>query len=111
MSRPPRPLSHPRGRSVLARIAILALGVTALALVTVALFGAKLGAPTAASPSPVPHFVDTGGNRQARSGVMRTLVIGGPDETLPGLSGTNGVLLANLIEGQLPANVKQATVR
>lgn len=99
-----RTVQHPRwsGRQiVLAALALIAVAVVALTM---------RGAPAQpanppSAPAPVPHFLDL-----HQAGEIRTVVIGGASDRLPGTSNTSGYLMANLRAGQIPAGATGATV-
>lgn len=59
--------------------------------------------PPAAAPSP--HFVEV-----AAPGALRTVVIGGAYDQLPGTSNDHGFLMANLYAGQVPVGASEALV-
>jgi hypothetical protein len=100
MSRSIRPKR--RSQSVL----IGAVGGTLVALVAAVLFASSTTTrPNPAIPAVAEHFVSPGNNV-----ALRTVVIAGPDERLPFMSETGGLLMANLERGQIPAQAAQATV-
>jgi hypothetical protein len=100
MSRSIRPKRRSRG------LLIGAVGATLVALVAAALFaGSTATRPDPVIPAVAEHFVSPGSNV-----ALRTVVIAGPDERLPFMSETGGLLMANLERGQIPAEAAQATV-
>jgi hypothetical protein len=104
MSRPVRPPRASALRSLIVVIGAL-LGMLAIVLAAVA-----LRAPSAPAATPVPHFVDVPAQQAAGDTALRTLYIGAAGQQLP-LSGTGGLLLANLERGRLPAGATTAVVR
>lgn len=58
-----------------------------------------------AAQAPVPHFVDV-----RQPGGLRTVVVGGATDRLPGTSNEAGYLMANLRTGQIPAGATEAVV-
>lgn len=95
-------------RHPISLLPLLLIGSTVLVGVTFGLLFAVSGLLVApATATPVPHFVDV--TPEARP-AQRTLVVGGANEALPGLSENSGVLISSLIEGDLPADAALATV-
>ena len=103
MSRPVRPPRASALRSLLIVSGAL-LGMLAIVLAAVA-----LRVPGAPAATPVPHFVDVPAQQAAGGTAARTLYVGERGQRLP-LSGTGGLLLANLEQGQLPAGATSAVV-
>lgn len=100
MSRAIRPKRRSRG------LLIGAAGAGLAVLVAVALFASSTATrPEPAIPAVAEHFVAPGSNV-----ALRTVVIAGPGESLPFMSETGGLLMANLERGHLPAEAAQATV-
>jgi len=104
MSRTPRSSRRPTGLFLLA-------GLTMLGILAAVLLPRTPATPAATAPPAGPHFVDVGPATAPSATTRRTLVIATDGQVLPGLSGTGGVMLANLVRGQLPAGVAQAVVR
>ncbi len=104
MSRTSRSSQRPVGLSFLAGIALLAIVVAVV-------FARTSNTASVASPTPVAHFVDIGTEQAAATDTIRTLVVAPTGQKLPQPSGINGVLMASLVSGQLPAEATQATVQ
>ena len=89
----------------------LLAGIALLAAVAIVLFIRSSNTAAVASSTPVAHFVTVGTDQPAAPGTIRTLVVAPAGQALPQLSGVGGVLMANLVRGQLPAEATQATVQ
>ena len=86
-------------------------GIALLAAVAIVLFTSMSNTAFVASPTPVAHFVDVGTVQPTAPGATRILVVAPAGQRLPQLSSVGGVLMANLVRGQLPAEATQATVQ
>jgi hypothetical protein len=89
----------------------LLAGIALLVTVVSVLFTRTSSTAAVASPTPVAHFVDVSTAQPAAPEAIRILVVAPAGQTLPQLSGGGGVLMANLVRGQLPAEATQATVQ
>jgi hypothetical protein len=86
-------------------------GIALLAVVAIVLFSRTSNTAAVANPTPVTHFVTVSTDQPVAPEAIRTLVVAPAGQTLPQLSGVGGVLMANLVRGQLTAEATQATVQ
>lgn len=90
---------------------VLLLGVALLIglAMLVALVSTWSTTPAATTTAPAPHFVDVPEN--VTSAPLRSVVVATAGETLPSISRPDGVLMTDLLAGELPTGAVQAIVR
>jgi hypothetical protein len=87
---------------------LLLFGATLVAIVILGIAASSTRPGPAAQPT-ASHFVDV--PREGATSVLRTVVVAQQGETLPFTSGTDGILIASLESGQIPAGATGAIVR
>jgi hypothetical protein len=82
--------------------------VISILIVVLAIIAIRAASAPAAAAR---HFVEVPPAYSLAPAALRTVVIGSDKETLPNMSGTDGILMATLVSGQLPSEATRAIVR